>query len=277
MAPPKFDDLGKAGSDLFGKGFDFGNVKLEMKTKTDGVDMTVKGTHDNNTSAVKASLESNFKCPLGSGTDIKKTWHTNNSMDLEFSKSKLAANLGKTTLTATFSPEGGFVPGKLKQNFSNDKANINFNTTLSAAPKIGLDACMAMNQFNVGFSAGYDVGKGAVTSNAVGFGMQQGSINAVVKSCLKNDATLTVFNKINADQSLGVQAKYGDKVSLGFAMKCTKCAGVVSQYKLDNNGHLGISYATDLAAANMTFSANLDLTNLSGGGHKVGANMKFAF
>jgi hypothetical protein len=274
MAPPKFDDLGKAGADLFGKGYDFGAVKLEMKTKSDGVDMVIKGAHDNNTSAVKASLESNFNC---SGIAVKKTWHTSNNCDLEFSKSGLAANLGKTTLTGAFSPDGGFVPGKLKQAFSNDKMCVNFNSTLSAAPKVGLDAVMAFNQFHLGFAVGYDVGKGAVTNNSVALGMQQGSINTVVKSALKNDATVTVFNKINADQHLGVQAKYGDKMSLGFAMKCNSCPGVTAQYKLDNNGHLGVSYASKLAACDMTLSANVDLTNLNAGGHKVGANLKFAF
>ena len=33
MAPPTYADLGKAARDVFGKGFHFGLVKLDVKTK----------------------------------------------------------------------------------------------------------------------------------------------------------------------------------------------------------------------------------------------------
>merc|ERR1712014_495131 len=119
MAPPKFDDLGKAGNDLFDKNYDFGKVKFELKNKNDGMDLVVKGDQNVASSAIKGSVESNFKCAF-SGFDVKKTWHTSNSLDMEFSKSGIAAGLGKTTLTASFSPDGGFAPGAFKQNISKD-------------------------------------------------------------------------------------------------------------------------------------------------------------
>lgn len=274
MAPAKFDDLGKAGNDLFSKGFDFGKVKFESKSKAEGVDFTLKGDHNNSTSAVAASLESNFNCH---GVSIKKTWHTSNKCDLEFSKSGLAANLGKTTLTGAFSPDGGFVPGKFKQAFSNDKANVNFASTLSAAPKLNLDAVFNHNNINAGFSVGYDVGSGAVSSKALAFNLVNGSIDSTIKSCLNNDVALTVFNKVDNNKSIGVQANYGKAVDLAFAVKCTGCPGVTSQYKLNQKGHLGLSYACKLDACDLTVSSHLDLLNLNAGGHKVGANLKFNF
>jgi len=274
MAPAKFDDLGKAGSDLFSKGFDFGKVKFESKSKAEGVDFVVKGDHDNVTSKVNASLESNFNCH---GVAIKKTWHTANKCDLEFSKSGLAANLGKTTVTGTFSPDGGFVPGKFKQAFSNDKLNCNFASTMSAAPKVSLDAVFNMNNMNVGFSTGYDVGSGAISSKALAFNMKQGSIDSTLKSSLNNDACLTVFNKVDDSKSIAVQANYGKSVDLGFAVKCACANGVTSQYKINQKGHLGLSWASKLDACDLTLSTHVDMLNLNAGGHKVGANMKFNF
>merc|ERR1712179_899522 len=71
MAPPKFDDLGKAGNDLFDKNYDFGKVKFELKNKNDGMDLVVKGDQNVASSAIKGSVESNFKCCF-SGFDVKK-------------------------------------------------------------------------------------------------------------------------------------------------------------------------------------------------------------
>jgi hypothetical protein len=276
MAPPKFDDLGKAGNDLFDKNYDFGKVKFELKNKNDGMDLVVKGDQNVASSAIKGSVESNFKCKF-SGFDVKKTWHTTNNLDIEMSKSGLASGLGKTTLTAAFSPDGGFVPGKLKQNISKDNLNLNFNSTLAAAPKIGLDVVLAHKNFNFGVSTGYCVKKGDLTGKNVAFGLQQGNINAVLKSTCNSDVALTVFNKLNDKAVMAVQANYSaDATSMGVAYKTTACQGVTAQYKLMNSGRFGLSYASKLAACDLTVSADVDLLNLQGGGHKFGSAFKFA-
>lgn len=276
MAPPKFDDLGKAGNDLFDKNYDFGKVKFELKNKNDGMDLVVKGDQNVASSAIKGSVESNFKCAF-SGFDVKKTWHTTNSLDLEFSKSGLAAGLGKTTLTASFSPDGGFAPGAFKQNVSKDNLNLNLKSSMSAAPKISMDAVLAHKNFNFGVSTGYCVKKGACTGKNVAFALQQGNINAVLKSACDSDASLTVFNKLNDKAVMAVSANYGpNATSMGVAYKTNACAGVTAQYKLMNNGRFGLSYASKLAACDLTVSADVDLLNLQAGGHKFGSAFKFA-
>merc|ERR1711881_538372 len=195
----------------------------------------------------------------------------------EMSRAGLAASLGKTTLTAAFSPDGGFVPGKFKQNISKDNLNLNVNSTMTAAPKICMDAVVAHKNFNVGFSTGYCLKKQACVGNNVAFGMQQGNINAVLKSTCNSDAALTVFNKLNDKAVMAVQANYSaDATSMGVAYKTNACAGVTAQYKLMNSGRFGLSYASSLAACDLTVSADVDLLNLQGGGHKFGSAFKFA-
>ena len=45
MAPPTFGDLGKQSRDVFGKGFNFGVVKLDVKTKTEsGIEFNSSGS-----------------------------------------------------------------------------------------------------------------------------------------------------------------------------------------------------------------------------------------
>jgi len=276
MAPQKFDDLGKAGNDLFEKNYDFGKVKFELKNKNEGMDLVVKGDQNVASSAIKGSVESNHKCKF-SNFDVKTTWHTHNALDFEVSKSGLASGLGKTVLTSSFTPEGGVALGKFKQNISKDNLNLNVNSTMAAAPKIGLDAVFAHKNFNVGFSTGYCVKKSACTGKNVAFAMQQGAINAVLKSTCNSDANLTVFNKLNDNAVLAVSAKYSaDATSMGVAYKTTACPGVTAQYKLMNSGRFGASYASKLAACDLTVSADIDLLNLQGGGHKFGSAFKFA-
>ena len=116
------------------------------------MDLVVKADQNVASSAIKGNVESN--CSL-SGFAFKKTWHTHNALDLEVSKSGLASGLGKTVLTASFTPDGGVALGKFKQNISKDNFNLNVNSTMAAAPKVGLDAVFAHKNFNLGFSTGY--------------------------------------------------------------------------------------------------------------------------
>merc|ERR1712038_197809 len=275
MAPAKFADLGKAGNDLFGKGFEYGNVKMELKTNSsDGLAFLLKGGHDNNTAAITSSLEAKFNCDKVG--EIKKTWNANKAvMDIEVANSSLLKG-GKVTLTGCMSPNGGFAPGKVKTNWSNDKMNINFNSSMSAAPKLDFDAVLAHNNFNLGFAAAFNVKTSALESKQVAFGMQQGSINAVFKSSMNNDVSFIAFNKVNSDLSVGVKADYGKGMNLGLAAKCTGGSNMTKQMKINQNGLLGFSAVTKLdSGCELTTSALLDLTNMASGGHKVGAMFKF--
>lgn len=224
MAPPKFDDLGKAGSDLFKKGFEHGNLKLEIKNSANNIDFTVKGCNSLAANTINSSVEANIKKAIGD-FDVKKTFHTNGKIDLEVSNSKLIPNAGKTTVTGvlrgvprytsnensipesgipdynshtwkmtydlkftydrykrwrskttnkkkrmkisttelSFScKDGGFVPGKFKQAFTNSKLNVNFASTMTSKPVLNLDAVFAVKDFNAGAALGFDVGSSAL-------------------------------------------------------------------------------------------------------------------
>ena len=47
MAPPSYADLGKSARDVFGKGFHFGLVKLDVKSKTgSGIELNSGGQNN---------------------------------------------------------------------------------------------------------------------------------------------------------------------------------------------------------------------------------------
>lgn len=62
MSPPPYGDLGKQARDVFGKGYHFGLLKLDIKTKTNtGVEFSTGGVSNRDTGKVFGSLESKYK------------------------------------------------------------------------------------------------------------------------------------------------------------------------------------------------------------------------
>lgn len=62
MSPPVYGDLGKQSRDVFGKGYHFGVLKLECKTKSDtGVEVTAGGSNAVETGKVSGNLETKYK------------------------------------------------------------------------------------------------------------------------------------------------------------------------------------------------------------------------
>ena len=91
MAPQKFDDLGKAASDLFSKNFHSGNYKAEFNTKSsEGIDITVKG-NQNAAGNLSSSVEGKFK--LDCGAEVKKTWNAGGKDMESFEKKNIFQTL----------------------------------------------------------------------------------------------------------------------------------------------------------------------------------------
>ena len=62
MAPPTYSDLGKQAKDVFGKGYHFGVLKLECKSKTaTGVEITAGGNNALESGKVSGNLETKYK------------------------------------------------------------------------------------------------------------------------------------------------------------------------------------------------------------------------
>lgn len=62
MSPPSYSDLGKNARDIFSKGYHFGLLKLDCKTKTkSGVEFSSGGSSSQDTGKVFGSLETKYR------------------------------------------------------------------------------------------------------------------------------------------------------------------------------------------------------------------------
>jgi len=82
MAPPTYGDLGKQAKDVFGKGYHFGLLKLDVKTKTEGGVELSSGCQSNDSGKVFGNLETKYK--VGQyGLTFTEKWNTNNILATE--------------------------------------------------------------------------------------------------------------------------------------------------------------------------------------------------
>ena len=88
MSPPSYSDLGKSARDVFGKGFHFGLVKLDVKSKTgSGAQVSGGGVSNVDSGKVTGNVEYKTKrCP-GTGMQVTTKFSNDNvlnsSLDLQ--------------------------------------------------------------------------------------------------------------------------------------------------------------------------------------------------
>ena len=115
MAPPKYGDLGKQANDVFSKGYNFGLLKLEVKTKTNtGVEFTTGGNSNMETGKVAGNLETKYQVK-DMGMTLTEKWTTDNSLNTTVDVvDKVNTNLSwlRRRITSPF-PVGARIEGEL--------------------------------------------------------------------------------------------------------------------------------------------------------------------
>ncbi|XP_054245401.1 voltage-dependent anion-selective channel protein 1 isoform X6 [Indicator indicator] len=105
--PPAYADLGKSARDVFNKGYGFGLIKLDLKTKSEnGLEFTSSGSANTETSKVNGSLETKYKW-VEYGLMFTEKWNTDNTLGTEITLEDQLARGLKLTFDSTFSPNTG--------------------------------------------------------------------------------------------------------------------------------------------------------------------------
>ncbi|KAM3859722.1 non-selective voltage-gated ion channel VDAC2-like isoform 2-T2 [Diretmus argenteus] len=105
--PPSYADLGKSAKDIFNKGYGFGLVKLDVKTKsTSGVEFKTSGSSNTDTSKVNGTLETKYKWGEY-GLTFTEKWTTDNTLGTEVCVEDQITKGLKLTFDTTFSPNTG--------------------------------------------------------------------------------------------------------------------------------------------------------------------------
>lgn len=107
MAPPPYSDLGKNARDVFGRGYHFGLIKLDCKTKTSsGVEFNTGGTSNQESGKVFGSLETKYKVKEY-GLTFSEKWNTDNTLATEIAVQDQLLKGLKVSADVNFSPNTG--------------------------------------------------------------------------------------------------------------------------------------------------------------------------
>ncbi|MEJ1284954.1 voltage-dependent anion channel 3 [Cricetulus griseus] len=243
---PTYCDLGKAAKDVFNKGYGFGMVKIDLRTKScSGVEFSTSGHAYTDTGKASGNLETKYKvCDYG--LTFTQKWNTDNTLGTEVSwENKLADGL-KLTLDTIFVPNTGKKSGKLKASFRRDCFSLGSNVDIDfSGPTIYGWAVLAFEGWLAGYQMSFDTAKSKLSQNnfALGYKAEDFQLHTHV-----NDGTEfggSIYQKVN------------EKVE--------------TSAKVNNASLIGLGYTQTLrAGVKLTLSALIDGKNFNAGGHKVG-------
>ncbi|KAM3868585.1 non-selective voltage-gated ion channel VDAC1 isoform 2-T2 [Diretmus argenteus] len=296
--PPTYVDLGKSARDVFTKGYGFGVIKLDLKTKSEnGLEFTSTGSANTETSKVAGSLETKYKW-AEHGLTFTEKWNTDNTLGTEITLEDQMAKGLKLTFDSSFSPNTGFPPpkliflsnvlsssvrkksGKIKTGYKRDHINIGCDvdydingTAIHGAGVVGYEGWLA------GYQMTFEAGRNRITQSnfAVGFKTDEFQLHTNV-----NDGTEfggSIYQKVNDQLETAVNLAWtagNSNTRFGIAAKYQIDADAAFSAKVNNSSLVGLGYTQTLKPGiKLTLSALLDGKNINAGGHKLGLGLEF--
>jgi len=277
MAPPKYGDLGKQASDVFGKGYHFGLLKLEVKTKTDtGVEFTSGGSSNMDSGKISGNLETKYKVK-DLGLTLTEKWTTDNTLNTTLDVvDKLLPGL-KVSLDTSFAPSTGSKSGKLKTEYKHEAAMLTADMDLGLSAVNG-SLVVGHKGWLVGYQTCFDLAKSTITKNNVGLGYAASDF--VLHTSLTNGTDFggSVYQKVSPALETGVSlgwSSVNSSTSFGIGAKYVLEDGAAVKAKINNKSEIGLGYQQKLRdGVTVTLSTLVNSGNLNAGGHKVGLSLE---
>ncbi|XP_006897047.1 PREDICTED: voltage-dependent anion-selective channel protein 3 isoform X2 [Elephantulus edwardii] len=272
---PTYCDLGKAAKDVFNKGYGFGMVKIDLKTKScSGVEFSTSGHAYTDTGKATGNLETKYKV-CNYGLTFTQKWNTDNTLGTEISlENKLAEGL-KLTLDTIFVPNTGKKSGKLKASYRRDCFSLGSNVDIDfSGPTIYGWAVLAFEGWLAGYQMSFDTAKSKLSQNnfALGYKAADFQLHTHV-----NDGTEfggSIYQKVNEKIETSINLAWtagSNNTRFGIAAKYRLDCRTSLSAKVNNASLIGLGYTQTLRpGVKLTLSALIDGKNFSAGGHKVG-------
>jgi len=280
MAPPLYADLGKTAKDLFNKGYNYGTVKLDVKTRTKNqIDFNLTGEHNTDLQKSLGTLEAKYKSPAHGLTFVEK-WNTDNVLKSEITVEDSLLKGLKVALDTSYSPASGKKSGVLKTTYNHDKFNLTTDVDLDSTGPVVIHNSLVVGHLGwlLGLQTTFDTAKSQLTRNnfAVGYQASDFTLHTNV-----NDGTEvggSIYQKVNDDLGLGVSLSWSSvnnatRFALASKYQLDKYASV--QAKVNNLSQIGLSYSQQLRdGVKLILSGIIDGKNINGGGHKLGLGLE---
>lgn len=282
--PPTYGDLGKQSRDLFNKGYHFGLMKLECKTKTkNGVGFTIVGNAHQDSGKVCGSLETKYGIKDWCMT-VSEKWNTDNTLQTELTLEEGFVTVLpglKLTLDTSFAPQTGKKTGRVKSSFKRENLSLNVDVDLDAAGPVVHSACvLGYCGWLVGYQMAVDATKSKLTKSNFGVGY---STSDFILHTHVNDGVEfggSIYQKVNENLETGVQLGWtagGNSTRFGLGWKYTLDKDTSFNAKVNNASQVGLGVTQRLRdGILLTLSAMIDGKNFNQGGHKIGVALELS-
>jgi len=277
MAPPTYTDLGKAARDVFGKGYHFGQIKLDVKGKTNsGMEISSGGVSNHQSGKVTGNLElKQCLCDHGGKVNLTNKWTTDNILNSSFEVQDQLMKGLKLSLESTLTPTTGAKNGLLKAELKTSRATVTADTDLNLSGPILNSSCVVGHLgWLAGVQLAYDTNKGKLVKNNLSLGYSSGDL--VLHSNV-NDGTIfgaSMYQKVKPGVETGVNLGWtasSNTTSFGVGLKFLLDDTASIRAKVNNSSQIGLGYQQQLTKGlNLTLSTLIDGKNFNQGGHKVG-------
>uniref|UniRef100_A0A3P9JGQ0 Non-selective voltage-gated ion channel VDAC3 n=1 Tax=Oryzias latipes TaxID=8090 RepID=A0A3P9JGQ0_ORYLA len=273
--PPAYSDLGKSAKDIFNKGFGYGVLKLDIKTKSQsGVEFATSGSNNTDTGKSGGHLETKYKLNE-LGLSFNQKWNTDNTLTTEITMEDQLAKGLKLGLDSSFVPNTGKKSAKLKTGYKREYMNLGCDLDFDmAGPTVHAAAVLGYEGWLAGYQLAFDTAKSKLAQNNFALGYKAGDFQLHTHV---NDGTEfggSIYQKVNNSLETAVHLAWtagsnNTRFGIGAKYQLDKDASLST--KVNNACLVGVGYTHTLRpGVKLTLSAMIDGKNVNGGGHKVG-------
>ncbi|XP_023022754.2 voltage-dependent anion-selective channel isoform X2 [Leptinotarsa decemlineata] len=275
MSPPPYSDLGKRAKDVFNKGYHFGLIKLDCKTKTGGgVEFNTGGTSNQESGKVSGSLETKYKVK-DYGLTFTEKWNTDNTLGTEIAVQDQLLKGLKVSGDVSFSPQTGYKSGRVKTAFVNERVAANADVDLDTnGPVVSASAVVGHQGWLAGYQAAFDSQKSKLTKSNFALGFSTGDF--VLHTSVEDGQEFggSIYQKISPKLESGIQLAWSagsNNTKFGIGAKYDLDQDAALRAKINNASQIGLGYQQRLReGVTLTLSTLIDGKNFNNGGHKIG-------
>uniref|UniRef100_A0A4W6C348 Non-selective voltage-gated ion channel VDAC3 n=1 Tax=Lates calcarifer TaxID=8187 RepID=A0A4W6C348_LATCA len=267
--PPAYADLGKSAKDIFNKGYGYGILKLDVKTKSQsGVEFATSGSNNTDTGKSGGHLETKYKMNE-LGLSFNQKWNTDNTLTTEITmEDQVQSN--KQDISH-FNKKSA----KLKTGYKRDYVNVGCDLDFDmAGPTVHAAAVLGYEGWLAGYQLAFDTAKSKLTQNNFALGYKAGDFQLHTSV---NDGTEfggSIYQKVNSNLETAVHLAWtagSNNTRFGIGAKYQLDKDAFLSTKVNNACLVGVGYTQTLRpGVKLTLSALVDGKNVNGGGHKVG-------
>ncbi|KAI3361864.1 hypothetical protein L3Q82_002189 [Scortum barcoo] len=246
--PPSYSDLGKAAKDIFSKGYGFGVVKLDLKTKSQsGVEFNTSGSSNTDTGKASGSLENKYKMKE-LGLSFSQKWNTDNMLATEVTVEDQLTQGLKIALDTSFVPNTGKKSGKLKTGYKRDYVNLGCDVDFEG-PIIHAAAVLGYEGWLAGYQMAFDTAKSKLVQNNFALGYRAGDFQLHTNV---NDGTEfggSIYQKVNDELETAVTLAWtagSNNTRFGIATKYKLDKDASLSAKVNNASLIGVGYTQSL-------------------------------